>query len=259
MIFSIQRYLEDHFSRRGLADTDQYAVRLANLYGQRRWGESKASFQKAMHRLQTVFFRSNEIAARADFELALLDVLDRKFLKKKSNNLPTDFPGGVASERSRTERSRLSVRRLLALFKQAVESRAVDVFWKSRRRNKLATNPETVGQALLALFLKGVLRSRPGLVLREMASGVGWVDIALILSSTPHLMELKILRASSTPGIEQLSTYMRTEERTEGWLVLFDARAPARRNRGIDATKEVSAGTVRVVVIDVNPVAPSQR
>jgi len=258
LIFSIQRFLEDRFSQRSLVDNDQYAVRMANLYGQRRSGESKAAFLKAMHRLQTIFFRGNSIDRRDEFEVDLLDLLDAKFLKKKSNSPPTKFPGGVSTERTRVRETRLSVRSLLEQFKRAVEGRAVDSFWKSRKKGRLQTNPETAGQGLLAVFLKGVLHARTGIVLREMASGVGWVDIALVLAATPHLMELKILRGSTTPGVTQLDTYMATEGRDEGWLVLFDTRKPSSR-AGIPTTITVPAGTVRVVLIDVNPTPPSRR
>ena len=259
MIFAVQRFLEDHFSRGGFADADQYAVRLANLYGQRRWTGSKAAFEKAMHRIQTVFFKSNTIADRTDFETTLLDVLEGKFPKKKSNSLPTRFPGGVAAEEKEVAKTRLSVRGLLTLFKHAVESRAVDNFWRSRKTGKLTANPETAGQGLLSVFLQGVLNGRPGLAMREISSGVGWVDVMLILASTPHLLELKILRGSGTPGIKQLGTYMTNEGRGEGWLVLFDTRNPSRRTGIQPETLAIPAGIVRVVVIDVNPIPPSRR
>jgi hypothetical protein len=258
MIFSVQRFLEDHFSRRALTDVDQYAVRLANLYGQRRWTQTRVAFEKRMHRIQTVVFRGNRIGDRLTFERGLLDVLEAKFPKKKSNSLPTSFPGGVAAEQKAIARARLSVRGLLDLFKRAVESRAIDNFWKSRTKGKLAANPETAGQGLLGVFLQGVLDGRPGLAVREMASGVGWIDVLLVLASTPHLLELKMLRGSGTPGVRQLGTYMANERRGEGWLVLFDTRNPSRRT-GVPETITIPAGTVQVVVVDVNPTPPSRR
>jgi len=259
VIFSVQRFLEDHFSHRGLSDPDQYAVRLANLYGKRRWTQTRAAFEKGMHRLQTVFFRGNQIGDRRTFERDLLDVLEGKFPKKKSNSLATNFPGGVSVEQKAVAKARLSVRCLLDLFKRAVESRAIDNFWKSRTKGRLAANPETAGQGLLGVFLQGVLDGRPGLAVREMASGVGWVDVLLVLASTPHLLELKMLRGSGTPGVEQIGTYMTNEGRGEGWLVLFDARKTSRRGASVPSKITIQAGTVRVVVIDVNPTPPSRR
>lgn len=259
MIFAVQRFLEDHFARRGFADADQYAVRLANLYGQRRWTGSRPAFESRMRRISTVFFKSNSITDRADFEAKLLDLLEGKFPKKKSNSLPTSFPGGVASEkRQLTTRARLSVRGVLDLFKRAVESRASGSFWKSRSIGQLTPQPERNGQSLLAMFLQGILHGRSGFAVNEVSSGVGWIDVLLFLSSTPHVLELKMLRGSGTPGVSQLGNYMTNEKRHEGWLVLFDARRPARR-RTIPNTITIREGTVRVVIIDVNPVPPSRR
>jgi hypothetical protein len=72
MIFSIQRYLEDSFDRRGLRDVDQYAVKLANLYARRRHEEADATFLKSLRRVRTAFYRNNPALARAPFEEELL-------------------------------------------------------------------------------------------------------------------------------------------------------------------------------------------
>lgn len=212
-----------------------------------------------MHRIQTVFYKSNNIPDRTDFERRLLGILDKKFPKKKSANLPASFPGGVAAEKKElSQTERLTVRSILESFKHSVESRAVDSFWKSRRKGKLVAGPEKNGQSLLAMFLQGVLVGRSGFALNEVSSGVGRIDVLLVFSFTPHVVELKILRGSSTPGVGQLGTYMRHENRREGWLVLFDIRDSTRRT-GIPPTIPIREGTVRTVVIDVNPIPPSRR
>jgi len=208
--------------------------------------------------IKTVFFRSNTITDRTAFEVRLLDVLEGKFPKKKSANLPAPFPGGVATERKKLrEKERRSVRGVLDLFKHAVESRAVDGFWESRHKGKLVTRPEKNGQSLLAMFLQGALGGR-GFAVNEVSSGVGWIDVLLVLASTPHVLELKILRDSDTPGVNQLGTYMTHEKRHEGWLVFFDTRDPSKRE-ALPETFSIRQGTVRVVVIDVNPIPPSRR
>ena len=258
MIFALQHFLEDYFEKRGLADNDQYAVRLANLYGKRRWTASRPAFEKAMHRIQTVFFKGNTIANRTIFEVRLLGILEEKFPKKKSANLPPEFPGGLAAEKKKVEqKERLSVRSVLDLFKSAVENRAVDGFWKSRRKGKLVAGPEKVGQGLLAVLLQAVLHGRSGFSVNEVGSGVGWIDVLLVLASTPHVLELKMLRNASPPGVSQLGVYMKQEKRREGWLVLFDVRDPSNRT-SIPENISISQGTVRIVVIDVNPVPPSK-
>jgi hypothetical protein len=83
MIFAIQRFLEDRFDRRGLADVDQYAVTLANRYATERRGQSKTQFLTAVRRIRTVFFRNNPGLQRRAFEVEIIDLLDRHFLKKK--------------------------------------------------------------------------------------------------------------------------------------------------------------------------------
>lgn len=86
MIFSIQRYLEDYFERRGLTDNDQYAVKLANLYATSRHSGSKRAFLRSWARVQTIFFRTNRSLARASFQGELLDALDRRFPQKKTHS-----------------------------------------------------------------------------------------------------------------------------------------------------------------------------
>ena len=213
-----------------------------------------------MHRIATVFFRSNEIGDRVDFEVKLLDTLEGKFPKKNSVNLAVSFPGGVTSEKTKLrQRERLTVRSVLDQFKHAVESRAVDGFWKSRRKGKLISQPEKNGQDLLAVFLQGVLHGRrSGFAVKEVQSGVGWIDVLLVLASTPHVLELKMLHDSDIPGVNQLGTYMQQEKREEGWLVCFDTRDPSNRAK-IGEKIAIKQGTVRVVVIDVNPIPPSRR
>jgi hypothetical protein len=82
MIFSIQRYLEDYIERRSLTDADQYAVKVANLYQQKRSELSDSDLLRALHRVRTVFFRSNPHLNRLDFERKLIGLLDSRFLKK---------------------------------------------------------------------------------------------------------------------------------------------------------------------------------
>lgn len=82
MIFSIQRYLEDHFNQRGLRDIDQYAVTLAALYDRERYGRTSEQFLSMMKRMRTAFYRRNAQIARPLFEKKLLVLLDSKFKKK---------------------------------------------------------------------------------------------------------------------------------------------------------------------------------
>jgi len=169
------------------------------------------------------------------------------------------FPGGVNSERRRLlQLPRVTIKSIINGFVHAVEARAVDAFWQSRRKRKLANRPEKIGQALFAVFAKGVLSDRrPGLVLRELLSGVGFVDIAIVIANSIHLIEMKLIGSSFT-GVSQLETYMKTENRKHGWLLYFDARHAGKRNT-IPASTSTPSGTISIVGIDINPAAPSKK
>jgi hypothetical protein len=257
MIFSIQHYLEDYFHQRNLSDVDQYAVKLANLYALRRTGKTEPDFLKVMNRLQTAFYRNNSQLDRKSVERDLLMRLDRRFKKKLSHPGELKFPGGVASERASMQRlPRRSIGDLLRLFKHAMESRAVDTIWSARAVGRLRSRPEKVAQGLLSLFAMGVLSNGRGNLLRELASGVGFVDLVLMFGNVSHLVEMKVLRGAFT-GVTQLAAYMVTERRHEGWLVVFDARPPGRRT-ALPEQRDTPAGTVRIVAVDINPTPPSR-
>src|SRR5207244_3247710 len=71
MIFTVQRFLEDHFEQRGLADIDQYAVKVANLYERLPSDVSTEALVRELARLRTAFFRRNRAIDRKPFELKL--------------------------------------------------------------------------------------------------------------------------------------------------------------------------------------------
>jgi hypothetical protein len=256
MIFSIQRYIEDYFQRRNLSDLDQYAVRVANSFAEWMHQPTDVQLLKSVHRIRTVFFQNNSHLNRNDFESSLIRLLRSRFKKK---DLFDGFPGGVKAERRLLrQQPRVTIQTLIRGFVGAVEARAIDTFWQSRKKRKLAKRPEKIGQALFAVFAKGVLNDhRFGLVLREVFSGIGFVDIAIVIRSTIHLIEMKLIRSNFT-GVSQLQTYMKTENRKHGWLVYFDARDPTRRDI-IPAFLVIPSGKISVVGIDINPIAPSQK
>lgn len=255
MIFSVQRYLEDAFQKRGLHDPDQYAVSVANLYGQEKAQKSDKNFLAAMHRIRTAFFRSNSGLDRTEFEKSLVADLKRRF-KKKADSPVVAFPGGVSVERNQLKQKKRTISGLLKQFKHAVESRAIDTLWVSRKQNKLHTRPETIAQGLFAVFAKGVINDT-GLVLRELVSGIGFVDVSIIFSArTLHLVELKILTGAFV-GVSQLEVYMKNENRKEGWLLVLDSREATKKTK-IPNVISSKYGTIRTLVIDINPTAPSK-
>jgi hypothetical protein len=82
VVFSIQRYIEDHFHRRGLEDIDQYAVKLANAYARARPTSDDPQLLSSFARIRTIFYRNNTSLNRRAFEKKLLSLLDQNFKKK---------------------------------------------------------------------------------------------------------------------------------------------------------------------------------
>ncbi len=81
MLFTIQTYLEEYLSNRNMADSDGYAVRLANLYFYYRSNTEDALFLNKVRHIRTIFFLNNGIKERKDFEQSLIRRLDNRFKK----------------------------------------------------------------------------------------------------------------------------------------------------------------------------------
>jgi len=253
MIFAVQRYLEDYFSRRSFVDNDQYAVKLANIYDALPNTASEDQTVAAFHRARTIFYSVNKSLERGDFEQVLVKNLRSKFQKK---NDQVAFPGGVAAERTHFKQHRLTISAVISRFKNAIESRSISPFWKSRKANQLQAKPEEIAQSLLTLFILGLLERRTGHVFRELNSGTGFIDLVVMFSMTKHVLELKIL-TSKFKGASQLERYMKLEGRKEGWLIVFDSRPPAKKT--ILPTSIITrSGIIRVVQIDISPLAASK-
>ena len=252
MIFSVQRYLEDHFDRRGLSDVDQYAIRLANAFEEISGSATKDDLVRRIGRIRTVFFRRNQGIDRKQFEKQLAASLFSGF-KKKSDPFFRAYEASLTSTHSKLRSKRRSIAILLSEFKLSVEAKGIDAFWESRKKHRLRSRPEKIGQALLAVFAKAVV-SNNGLVLREIASGIGFVDLGISFGKSLHLIEMKVVTKKFI-GAQQLATYMKTEGRTQGWLVLIDARKSNARTTIPPAVK-THAGFIKTVLVDVNPLAP---
>jgi hypothetical protein len=257
MIFSIQRFLEDYFEKRNFSDRDQYAVSIANLYDKSRHKSTRKQFIASVHRIRTIFYKNNPTVDRAGFESTLIDLLDSRFEKKNAGEADFKFVGGLTSEKRRLARQHhKTIAQILSVFGLAIEARAIDSFWISRKKGELRSRPEGIAQSLLAVFLKGVFELRKGYVLREFQSGVGYVDVGVIRWGKMHIIEIKVITKSFT-GPSQLGKYMKTESQNTGWLVVFDAR-PHSKKTTIPHTLALPAGKIHVLSIDINPLPPSK-
>ncbi len=252
-VFSVQRFLEDHLERRGLTDVDDYAIRAANLFERVGATASQETIARELGRIHTAFFRRNQSLDRRDFEIRLAATLRRRFQKKKGNPDFARFRRGLGQARVRLRTHARSITSLLSEFKKAVEARAIDTFWVARRRNRLRSKPEKIAQGLLAVFAKAVV-GNDGIVIREVASGIGFVDVAVSFGGPLHLIELKILKGRVV-GASQLATYMSTEGRPIGWLVLVDVRLNS-DGGALPAKINVPEGLIKILRIYVNPRAP---
>lgn len=153
---------------------------------------------------------------------------------------------------------RISIRKFIEGFKHSIESEVVNSFWDSRAKGKLRKRPEKLGQECFGLFASAKLEQR-GTLIREATSGIGFVDVLVTFSSgLVHVVELKILRGKDIPGPAQVATYMKHKRRKEGWLVFFDTRKIKGR-KTVPATFKRASGTIRTVLIDINPAPPSRQ
>lgn len=257
MNFSVQSYIEDYFHQRNLRVHDNYAVRLASLFVSRRVGAKEPEFLAMMRRISTVFYANNSGLSRVDFEQKLLKHLDAQFRKSTFEpEAATQAAINVGAAAVRRLKRR-SVGEILERFRRCAEAKLVDPLWTSRAAGKLRSRPEKIAQGLLVSFISNSMSDRPGHVFRELASGTGFVDLAVLFGTVSHLIEVKILHTGQLKGVEQLGDYMKKEDRPEGWLVVFDARKPDRQVQ-IPSLFTISAGKVRVVVVNINPIAASK-
>jgi hypothetical protein len=255
MLFTIQTYLEEYLSKRNMVDSDGYTVRLANLYFYYRSNTEDALFFSKVGHIRTVLFLNNGIEDRKDFEQSLIRRLDNKFKKKLGSN-NSYFPGGTELEKENLQHlPKITIDILLNEFRHATEARAIDAFWISRIKGTLRQRPEKIAQALFTLFTKGTLINRSGILLREFQSGIGFVDVGIIFSSTLHLVEIKVITDDFT-GLGQLEQYMKTEKRQEGSLLIFDSLKPDEKI-DLPARINTSAGVVKIYRVDINPRPPS--
>jgi hypothetical protein len=253
MIFAIQSFLEDSFTRRGFRDTDNYPARVAEIF--ERFGQERSPEKIALQfgKIRTAFFRNNSQLRRGQFEIDTAKTLRSKFPFLLGTNDSRALARATSIARSVFRAKRRSILTLLAEFKKAVQSRGIDAYWDSRKKARLRKRPEKVAQAALGVFARGAL-GRYGSVFREVGSGIGFVDLVISFGHVYHLVELKVLTGKFV-GPDQLAAYMETEGRETGWLVVFDARSAAKKT-ALPEKIMVKAGIVNIVVIDINPTAP---
>jgi len=255
-IFSVQRLIEDALERSGIQDDGRYSVAAANLYFRFGKQESDDELLRRFRRIQTVTFKNNPQISRLAFEKQLLRLL-RRMVKLSGAMDLLSVPAAKSELRRLNRKPRRSIKSVLLAFQRATQGRTVDAFWISRVAQKLQKRPETIAQSMLTQFIMGVISDKKGgHVFREVVSGIGFVDLTVMFGATAHLVELKVQTKQFT-GAAQLDTYMATEGRQEGWLIVFDARKATAKAQ-IPSVIRTQAGRINVIVVDINPIPPSR-
>lgn len=255
MLLKIQTYIEDYFYNSNFQDYDGYALFLASLFYELFDKViTENDFKKIALKENTTFFKNNEITNKEEYIERLLTKLIRRY-KKKDNTITLNkyFEKEILELK---KSKRISLKKLLTSFCIGIESKGIDQFWISRKKNILQSRPEKIGQANLSIFTLGIFIDREDChVFREFGSGIGFVDVGIMFSSTLHIIEIKIL-TDNLNGFSQLEQYMKNENRKEGTLLIFDAR-PTNKKIPIQKTLKRKSGKINTFLIDINPTPPS--
>jgi hypothetical protein len=108
--------------------------------------------------------------------------------------------------------------------------------------------PEAAPHLVMMAFLQRVINGG-GLVIRDMASGTGRLDLCLIYENRKYPIELNIRYGNKYPeqGLEQIARYMDQHCCNEGWMVVFDRRKTVKWEDKLYFKKEtVNGKTVTV-------------
>lgn len=115
---------------------------------------------------------------------------------------------------------------------------------------------EYVGQHLLFAYLEQVVRQVQGVMHLEVQTGRGRIDLLVNHRNRKYIVETKIWQGEKSyrDGIAQLAAYLKLEQVTEGYYVVFDHRAkPQPRVK----TETLEGLTIRSYVIPVMQERPS--
>jgi len=266
LLYRVQGAVLDQTAALGFPDRDGFAAALADLYVFTRASRSLDRFLGNAARIRTGTFAPKRRERRIVTE-QVVHALDRRFLSHLSR-WETPMPASKTQQvrvgrlrsgaRAKGKTGRQQFDALIREFRKAIELNGVQEFWESRRKQQLRQRPESLAQVALSIFLHAPVKARNGLVLREVGSGTGYVDVlAMFGRSRLYMVELKILRSSRIGGFRQLARYLELHSLAEGWLLLFDTRPWRRRTLVSDHDRIIDGKVVNVVVIDINPPPPS--
>jgi hypothetical protein len=120
----------------------------------------------------------------------------------------------------------LDMKRILLNFERYISQIGVRAFYSEEKPY------EKTGQFLLTAWLYQFVKGEQGDLRSEVLSGLGRLDIMLTYKGKKYIIETKVnrhhdLKGIIEEGVHQLSgKYLATEDTTEGYLVVFNTRAP---------------------------------
>ena len=118
------------------------------------------------------------------------------------------------------------------------------------------TPQESVGRHLLLAYLEQFVRLVGGFMHIEVQTGRGRIDLLITHNQQKYVVETKIWRGDGSyqKGKRQLASYLKLEDATEGYYVVFDHRTnPEQRSE----TEEFGGFKIRSYVIPVMQERPS--
>jgi tetratricopeptide (TPR) repeat protein len=187
----------------------------------------------------------DDVRKRAD-EM-LLKVLDVEDVSPKLISAPATVP--VLRE---------EFERALQLFATTVEAHVRRSFWRSVDGSRAwIEKPERLAQDFLKLVLKAIFGDRID-IYAEVEAGAGRIDLALSFAGgLSVILELKMCGApySSTyafSGSGQILHYMKSLQKSLGYLLIFDGRARD-FGKGLDPVTSIETFMVVTQFIDVRP------
>ena len=119
------------------------------------------------------------------------------------------------------------------------------------------TPQESVGRHLLLAYFDALVRRIGGMMHIEVPTGRGRMDLLITHNNRKYIIETKVWRGENRyqAGKQQLAAYLKSEQTTEGYYVVFDHRKEAEPR----VETETLAGnlTIRSYVIPVIQEIPS--
>lgn len=119
------------------------------------------------------------------------------------------------------------------------------------------TPQESVGRHLLLAYCDALVRRIGGMMHIEVQTGRGRMDVLITHNNRKYIIETKVWRGENRyqAGKQQLAAYLKSEQTTEGYYVVFDHRKEAEPR----VETEILAGnlTIRSYVIPVIQEIPS--